>query len=155
MYAAKSVLTRTVNTIILGEESSTSLIKGVAFGTVKPGQKVQLTLYLLPMGSAGERTIDISIQSRAVSSEQTNPQLFADTNETLRTLTIPTSRPLHTSINSSYRRLSGPMPSLLDFNSFEPGSFEVEQEASITMHILNPGPYDLEIQSVKLLPKVL
>lgn len=144
-----------VNTIIVGEETSTSLIKGVAFGIVKSGQKVQQTLYLLTMGSAGQRVIDISVQSRTVSSEATaTPQLFADTNETLRTLVIPTVNPLHTTVTTAYHRRSDPLPSLLDLKLFEADVFETEQSAAVAMHFVNSGPCELEIQSMKLLRQV-
>lgn len=139
----------------MGEETSTGLIKGVEFGVAKPGETIRQTLHLLTMGAAGERVVDISIQSRAIGVGATDtPELFADTNETLRTLIIPTVPSLHTSVDVTYQRLSGPLPSLLDFKLFEPDGFATEHKAVVSLHLSNRGPCDLSIQAVKFVSKV-
>ena len=52
-----------VNSTVLENERSTSLLKGISFGALQPGANKVKTLYLSSTGLAGDRVLDISVHS--------------------------------------------------------------------------------------------
>src|ERR1700691_4065044 len=91
------------NHIAFDDQRSAVLIKGVSFGVVPPGVDVLKTLYLVNTGAAGDRILDISIQSRTMpkpspsGSTPISPDSQSypsDTSEALQTLTVPTVNPI-------------------------------------------------------------
>lgn len=95
-----------VNTIVLDNERSTGFIKGVSFGVLASGVCALKTLYLVNTGAAGNRMVDISVQSRSLTdSEETDGSLeFQDVTETLQTLIVPTVDPIEISHTVTYTR---------------------------------------------------
>lgn len=148
-------------------QNSTGLIKGVQFGILGPGVNVVKTLYLVNTGAAGDRVLDISIQSRAISksSPEASPttpispdtQAYrSDTSETLQTLTVPTIDPIKVSYGVGYRRPLTERPGLANLTTFEDEFWDDgeggEALVNATMEVV--GPWSLEILSAKLIHKV-
>jgi hypothetical protein len=148
-----------VNSIILDNESSSGLIKGVAFGVLAPGVSVLKTLYLVNTGAAGDRMLDVSIQSRstaipeALTSESSELQ---DMSETLQTLIVPTVDPIKVTYGVEYRRALGPRAGLADLRTFE-GEFWDDGdggEAMVNARMECVGPWGLEVESIQLQTQV-
>lgn len=158
----------TVNHIAFGDERSTGLIKGVSFGVVAPGVTVLKTLYLVNTGAGGDRTLDISIQSRAIpkSTSIDSPiaspassdaqEIMSDTSEVLQTLTVPTVNPIAVSYSIAYRRALKDRLGLSDLMSFSSDFWDDGEggEALVTSRMEAVGPWSIEVLSVKLVRKV-
>ncbi|KZP28516.1 hypothetical protein FIBSPDRAFT_917686 [Athelia psychrophila] len=155
-----------VNHIVFGGERSTGLIKGVSFGTIASGVTALKTLNLINTGAAGDRTLDISIQSRAISNvaapdtppsspDSTDAHEIADTSEALQTLIIPTVSPIAVSYSVAYRRALTQPHRLAHLNTFGNDYWDDSQggEALITSRLEVVGPWSLEVQSIKLMRK--
>ncbi|KDQ13969.1 hypothetical protein BOTBODRAFT_110665 [Botryobasidium botryosum FD-172 SS1] len=139
-----------VNDITIDDQTSTGMIKGVDFGTVSSGDAILKTIYLMSRGSAGERVIDISIQSRIA---DTAPDADAEhASEMLQTLVIPTSRPLDTTFDIAYHRVPDMRRPLLDLATFDADTnvFDARSRATIAGRIICAGPSDVELISVRL-----
>lgn len=156
-----------MNHIVFGGERSTGLIKGVSFGTIASGVTALKTLNLINTGAAGDRTLDISIQSRAISNvaapdtppcspDSTDAHEIADTSEALQTLIIPTVSPIAVSYSVAYRRALTQPHRLAHLNTFGNDYWDDSQggEALITSRLEVVGPWSLEVQSIKLMRKV-
>ncbi|KAG8957730.1 hypothetical protein FRC03_009851 [Tulasnella sp. 419] len=145
-----------VNRILFEDQESTSLIKGLSFGTVAPGQIVTKTMFLVSSGTPGNRILDISIQSKAICKSPSFPTSTlsphdspaSDTSETLETLMVPVKQPITSHTETAYHRLAGPLRSLLDLTLFDHGVFNPSVQAITTTKIGNDGPWDLEIGKV-------
>ena len=61
----------------MDDQRSTSLIKGVACGTLAPGVGILKKLFLTNHGGDGERVIDISVQSEARAQSSAAPPWWA------------------------------------------------------------------------------
>lgn len=154
-----------MNHIVFDDQRSTGLIKGVSFGVVSRGVNVLKTLYLVNTGAAGDRIIDISIQSRTTlkpsSSSPTSitpdSQSYpCDTNEALQTLTVPTVNPITISYNVGYRRALADRPGLANLTAFD-GEFwddGVGGEALVSARMEAVGPYALNVENLKLIRHV-
>ncbi|KAG5645413.1 hypothetical protein DXG03_006237 [Asterophora parasitica] len=142
-----------VNTIILGDDQSSSFIKGVPFGVLAPGASSAKTLYLVNTGAPGDRVIDISIQSRpagaAVDPGETELQ---DLTETLRTLVIPTVEPFKVSQTISYTRGLAKWKGLADLDTFDGNVWNHSRtsEALVRTSIECAGPSTVHVESVTL-----
>ncbi|KAJ7503038.1 Foie gras liver health family 1-domain-containing protein [Mycena galericulata] len=122
----------TENTIILDDERSPSLIKGVNFGVLKPGVSVVKTLHLISSGGAGDRMVDVSIQSTVLDGHQSdNPELL-DMTETLQTLVVPTLDAI---------KLLVLRAGIADLRTYDHDFWDDS----------DGGPWGLEVTSVKLL----
>ncbi|KAH9944784.1 Gryzun, putative trafficking through golgi-domain-containing protein [Amylocystis lapponica] len=120
-----------VNYIVFGEERSTSLIKGVALGAVAPGSNVMKTLYLDCVGTTGDRVVDISVQSRTISTssgisslspvspESPSAHAAIDRSESLHTVVVQVVDAIHVEHAVSYRRSLKPQPGLADLRTFD------------------------------------
>lgn len=130
-----------MNRIVLENEESTSLIRGVNFGVLEPGVESVKTLYLLNTGVVGDRTLDVSIRSQPAASLPASPTPqtadsagLHDVNETLQTLVVPTTQAIKITSNVTYQRSLQPHPGLADLKTYGNDFWEdtVSGEAIIT-----------------------
>jgi hypothetical protein len=149
-----------VNSIVLGEERSSGLIKGVPFGVIAPGVNVMKTLYLFNSGSPGNRMIDISVRSRSLTSlEQPSEGMSSeldDASETLQTLVVPTVEPIKVTFDVVYRRTLGQRNGLADLTTFEETFWDDGEggEAVVDTRMECTGPWALEVFYVRLVNQV-
>ena len=146
------------------------MIKGVSFGILNAGETVSKPLHLLSTGSAGERMLDISIQSRTFPftspiSRPSSPNgdttelISNDINEVLQTIEIPVIAPFTIDHKVSYRRKTGPLPGLGDLKSFDDDFWDDSQggEAFVTTTMecaTNVGAIPVVIESIRLVEEV-
>lgn len=153
---------QSVNHIVFDNQRSTGLIRGVSFGIVAPGVNALKTLYLVNTGAAGDRTLDISIQSRSIpksssSAESSDvPAYPSDTSEALQTLTVPIVNPIKLSYDVGYTRALAERPGLAHLQTFEGDFWDDGEggEALVSVRMEVVGPWSLEIQSVNLIRQV-
>ncbi|KIJ65975.1 hypothetical protein HYDPIDRAFT_110092 [Hydnomerulius pinastri MD-312] len=155
-----------VQHIIFNKEKSSGLIKGIQIGTVAPGVSVVKTLVLLSSGAAGDRTIDISVQSSSEPKDQSVPQTSDpnaasashDTSEILQTLLIPTVSAFSVTQDLEYLRALHPPAALADLSVYYEKDFwddSVGGEAIITTKVECSAPWGLEIESMELRRQVI
>ena len=140
-----------VSYIMVSEERSKALIKGVSFGVVQKGDSVTRTLYLIG-GASGEKMLDMSIQSRA-SPTHPEPDQIISTNETLRQLKIPVVPPMQYACRTIYLQDPRPLPPLVDLSKFEPDAFEPAGRALVSVDITCSGPLDIMVHSIQFVPQ--
>ncbi|KAF8911521.1 Gryzun, putative trafficking through golgi-domain-containing protein [Gymnopilus junonius] len=152
-----------VNWIVVDEERSSSLIKGIHVGVLAPGVSVTKTLHLFSTGAAGDRMVDISVQTRTVSrklegiQEEDNgkndeQQHHAhDMMEHLKMFTIPTVEPIQVTHDVSYRRSLKSWSGPADLQTFEESFWDDRKggEALINVLMSCVGPWSLNIESVE------
>lgn len=135
------------------------MIKGISFGRIEPGSHVSKTIHMSNTGGEGNRTVDISIQSRvadtsdtAETTSPTSPGDTSDTTETLRTLTVPVVAPLKLVHDVTYQRSLSATPGLLDLRTFEGDFWDNtdggEAVVASTMHCV--GPWSVEVENISL-----
>ncbi|KAJ7287102.1 Gryzun, putative trafficking through golgi-domain-containing protein [Mycena rebaudengoi] len=142
----------TENTIVLDEERSPSLIKGINFGILKPGVSAVKTLLLVSTGAAGDRMVDVSIQSTAVSDRHVeNPEL-QDMTETLQTIAVPTLEAIKVNFGVNYRRALGPHAGVADLRTYDWDFWDDSEkgEAIVTAQMECAGPWALQVESIQL-----
>ena len=137
----------------MGHESSTSLIKGIAFGRLYARESSRRRLLLLSSGNEGERVLDFSIQSRAIPSPSALPGRPQDINETLHTLVIQTVPALQLATQSTFARDPLTFPGLFELSRYEQGFFHRSCIASISAQVIGHGPWDVILTSIKLIPE--
>ena len=151
-----------VSSITFDGQKSSGMIKGVAFGTLAPGVNVTKTLLLSIEGATGDRTIDISVQSRTSSSplppmspaSPGSPSHSADTTEALRTLVIPTLEPIKVEQTVKYKRSTKPLAGLGDLDTFEDEYWDDAGEAHVATTMTCAGQSGISVESVKLVREV-
>lgn len=143
-----------VNEMTMGQERSTSLIKGVSFGRVHAGQSSRRKLLLLSSGTEGERVLDFSIQSRAIPSLSASAGGPQDINETLHTFVIQTVPALQLATETTYTRDPSTFPGLFELSRYEQDFFHRSCIASVSAQIIARGPWDVVLDSVKLVSEV-
>ncbi|KAJ7169134.1 Gryzun, putative trafficking through golgi-domain-containing protein [Mycena crocata] len=142
----------TENSIVLEDERSSSLIKGVNFGILQPGVSVVKTLYLVSSGAAGDRMVDVSIQSTALTEHQPeNPEL-QDMTETLQTLVVPTLDAIKVDFGVVYKRAVNAQTGVADLRTYDHDFWDDADggEAIVTARMECSGPWALEVASIKL-----
>ncbi|KAL6305207.1 Gryzun, putative trafficking through golgi-domain-containing protein [Sparassis latifolia] len=150
-----------LNFISLGDERSTSLIKGVSFGVLAPGVSAVKTLYLRCRGVAADRIIDISVQSRtpsmATPSEPASPDVAsttvpADRGEVLHTLIVPALDPIKVEHRIVYRRSLQAQPGLADLQTYEEDFWDDRDggEAVVTTVMTCLAPSGIVVEDVSL-----
>ncbi|TCD61939.1 hypothetical protein EIP91_007679 [Steccherinum ochraceum] len=150
-----------VSSITFDGQSSTSLIKGVTFGTLAPGVNMSKTLLLSVEGAIGDRTLDISVQSQTTSTtappppvtSPDSPPLHTDTSETLRTLVIPSVEPIKFEQTVKYRRSTKKAAGLADIATFEDDFWDDAGEAYVSTVMTCSGQSGISVESVKLVRK--
>lgn len=153
-----------VNHLVFDDQHSSGLIRGVSFGIVAPGVNALKTLYLVNTGAAGDRTLDISIQSRSIpksspSSSAVSLDVTAypsDTSEALQTLTVPTINPIKLSYDVGYTRTLAKRLGSAHLQTFEGDFWDDGEggEALVSVRMEVVGPWGLEVQSVNLIRQV-
>ncbi|KAH9915858.1 Gryzun, putative trafficking through golgi-domain-containing protein [Fomitopsis serialis] len=151
------------NYIRIGDEKSTSLIKGVPLGTIAPGVSTSVTLYLSSAGAVYDRVIDISVQSHRevppTGHEPESPQSpksptlsRIDRDETIRTLAVPAVQPISVEQHAVYRRSLKAQPGLADLMTYEDGYWDDGDmgEAIITTVMACAAPSGIVVDSIKL-----
>ncbi|OBZ70000.1 Trafficking protein particle complex subunit 11 [Grifola frondosa] len=155
-----------VNHVALDDQRSTSLIKGITCGVIGPGVGIVKTLYLINAGCAGDRTVDISVQSRSTASPSSpitpnspsSPSIarVIDRGETLRTLVVPAIEPIEVTYEVSYRRSLNPQPGLADLETYKDGYWDESNSADaiVTNTISCAAPSVIMVESISLRPQV-
>ncbi|KZT35207.1 hypothetical protein SISSUDRAFT_1064673 [Sistotremastrum suecicum HHB10207 ss-3] len=131
------------NTILIDDQSSSSLIQGVSFGILRSGEKQAKSLVLRSSGPSGPRLLDISVRSQAVPSVDTED---ADSYETLKTLTVPTSHAIGNVSRVTYHRVEGRLWS--DLSLYDPEAWHTFCEARVCTTLTCDGE-SIEILSIK------
>lgn len=146
-----------VNRIILDDEVSTSLIRGVKFGVLEPGAETVKTLCLFNTGTVGDRTLDISIRSQSTAQLPSSPRtpdsaVPHDTNETLQTLVIPTTQAIKIASSVTYQRSLRPQAGLVDLRTYGNDLWDdkVYGEATITSTFRCTSSCGLRLESIQL-----
>jgi hypothetical protein len=104
-------------------------------------------------GAAGNRMVDISVQSRPTSSEETDDSLeFQDVTETLQTLIVPAVDSIEIDQTVTYSHSPSEWPGLADLRTFDADFWDDRfgGEALITSKIACVGPSGVEIESIRL-----
>ena len=123
------------------------------------------TLYLVNTGAAGDRILDISIQSRTMPKSSSSGPISvsrdsesqpSDTSEALQTLTVPTVNPITISYDVGYRRALAERLGPSDLASYDNTFWDGGEggEALVNARMETMGPYSLEVESVKLIRHV-
>nr|GAT57844.1 glutathione transferase omega-1 [Mycena chlorophos] len=140
------------NWIQLDEERSSSLVKGINLGALKPGVSVVKTLHLISTGGAGDRVLDISIQSAAVVDEPPeNPEL-QDLTELLQTVVVPTNEAIKAEFGVVYKRARGPGTGVADLRTYGHDYWDDADggEATVTTRMSCSGPWGVEVVNMVL-----
>ena len=148
-----------VNSIVLGDERSMGLIRGVAFGVIQPGVNVAKTLYLLSTGAPGDRMMDISIRSTRTEIECGDTLVDvanADVSEVLRTLVVPTVEGVKMTYDVAYRRTLCTRVGLADLRSFDSEYWDDGEggEAVVDARVQCMGPWKIAVESMSLIKEV-
>ncbi|KAF9809102.1 hypothetical protein IEO21_07571 [Rhodonia placenta] len=150
------------NFIRIGDDRSTSLVKGASLGVIAPGASTSITLHLASAGAAYDRVIDISVQSRVVAVDEvvsgltppgspTAPSL-ADRDEALRTLVIPAVEPIRVEQQVLYNRSLRKQPGLADLATYSHEFWDDGDvgEAIATTSISCTAPSGIVVEAVKV-----
>lgn len=156
----------TENFIRIGDDRSTSLVKGASLGVIAPGASTSITLHLASAGAAYDRVIDISVQSRVVAVDEvvsgltppgspTAPSL-ADRDEALRTLVIPAVEPIRVEQQVLYNRSLRKQPGLADLATYSHEFWDDGDvgEAIATTSISCTAPSGIVVEAVKVVREV-
>ncbi|TFK44945.1 Gryzun, putative trafficking through golgi-domain-containing protein [Crucibulum laeve] len=145
-----------INSIRIGEERSSGLIKDVDFGVLASGATVVKTLHLINTGAPGDRLIDISVRSRSVSVsenvDEDEDEDILDIMESLQALVVPTVEAIKAIYEVAYRHNLKQWVGLADLQTFEPGYWDEGRgaEALVSVKIQCTGPRRLYIESMVL-----
>ncbi|OCH86086.1 hypothetical protein OBBRIDRAFT_890731 [Obba rivulosa] len=151
-----------VNYISVDDQRSSSLIKGVSLGVIPPGASLLKTIYLCSSGVAGDRTIDISVQSRSTAtpepSSPASPSLSADISlvdkgETLQTLVVSAVEAFKLEHDVTYRRSLRPQPGPSDLRTFDADYWDDRDggEAIVASTFVCSGPSSVAVEAIKLI----
>ena len=134
---------------MIEDERSSGLIKGIEFGTIHPGETSIKVLYLSMSGAAGPRIIDISIQSRVDTEEITQ-----NDSEILKTVTVQGLLPFSWETDVTYfHPVDNPAP-WLDLSQIDAERHRIEAEALMAIKLKLESPWELFVQSIRLIEKV-
>ncbi|KAF8963658.1 Gryzun, putative trafficking through golgi-domain-containing protein [Flammula alnicola] len=153
-----------VNWIVVEDQRSSSLIKGIHLGIVGPGISVTKTMHLFNTGAGGDRMVDVSIQTSTIvdddddskeeeeEEEEIHQASTRDTMEHLKMLVIPTVNPIQVTQSVAYRRALDPWSGLADLQTFDESFWDHRRggEALVTVSMACVGPSSLRIESVDL-----
>jgi len=106
-------------------------------------------LYLSMSGAAGPRVLDISLQSRVDTGGITE-----DDGEILKTFTVQGLLPLSWETDVTYfHPVDNPVP-WLDLSQIDAEQHKIEARALMALKLKLESPWDLSIQSIRLIEKV-
>lgn len=143
------------NKITIGDEQFSSLIKGVLCGIIKPGAATVKILHLLSRGAAGDRILDISVQTRIPGSSSpdqvSQDDRESDVTENLQTVSVPTVDAFHLTQGVTYQHSKKEWSGLGDFKGYEEDyeDFERGMEATVITDIRVVGPWSIYIERVE------
>jgi len=162
-----------VNWIVVDDQKSSSLIKGINLGILAPGVSTVKTLHLFNTGAGGDRAVDVSVQTRTIApkpehededddeegddeEEEEETATADDTMEHLKLLVVPTVNPIQASHDVTYRRGLDPWAGLADLATFEESTWDNSRggDALISVTMACVGPWSLMIESMELEKKV-
>ncbi|KAF7321602.1 hypothetical protein MKEN_00681300 [Mycena kentingensis (nom. inval.)] len=140
------------NTIRLDDEQSSSLIKGISLGALKPGVSVIKTLYLFSTGGTGDRMVDVSIQSTAVVDKPPEDPELQDMTEMLETVVVPTTEAIEVDFEVSYMRARGRGVGLADLKTYDHQFWDDVEggEAAVSARMRCAGPWGVEVVNMSL-----
>lgn len=162
-HGFKGLTIPTASSITFGGQQSSSMIKAVTFGVLAKGVNVTKTLMLSIEGATGDRTLDISVQSRTtnipmptspVSPKSPSLVSLSDITETLRTLLIPTLEPIKFEQTVKYKRSTKPLAGIADLDTFEDDFWDDGGEAHVSTTMTCAGQSGISVESVKLVREV-
>lgn len=139
--------------MVVDGEKSSSLIKGIQLGVVGPGVSTIKTVHLFNTGAGGDRVVDVSIQTKTVSSEsQDNVAGEDDAMEHLKLLIIPTVNPIEVTHGILYRRTLDSWAGLANLATFEDSYWDNRRgsEATVTLTMRCVGRWGLLIENIEL-----
>ncbi|KAF8891851.1 Gryzun, putative trafficking through golgi-domain-containing protein [Infundibulicybe gibba] len=141
-----------INSIVLDDQRSSGLIKGISCGVLAPGVSIVKTLYLISTGAGGDRTVDISVQSRSPTLSPDSQESSDDMTETLQTLVVPVIDPITVTQDVVYRQSLRECPGLADLATYEEEFWDDWKggEALITTRLVCAGKWGLEVVGVQL-----
>ncbi|KAI6029321.1 Gryzun, putative trafficking through golgi-domain-containing protein [Pisolithus microcarpus] len=151
-----------VQYIVHNGHRSSGLIKGAECGIIAPGASVRKTFILVASGAAGNRTIDVSVQSNASStlptvhrptglsmSSSTSSLAANDTNEFLRTLVIPATAPFSVTHDVEYQVSLCPARPLSELSTLGGDTWD-GGEVIIMTKLECMAPCGLEVEGLEL-----
>lgn len=159
--------------MVVDDERSASLVKGIHLGVLTPGTSAVKTLRLFNSGAGGDRVVDVSVQTRTkisqkredddeVDGDHDGPEREADdeshTNsgndmmEHLKLLVVPTVKAIQVTNDVVYRRALDPWSGLADLKTFDESFWDTRQggEALVSIVMTCAGPWSLNIESIEL-----
>ena len=159
-----------MNWIVVEDNRSSSLIKGIQLGVLAPGVTIVKTLHLFNTGASGDRMIDISIQSRTViagkhesdhagdlEDDEDDEDFDGETSshdsmEHLHMIVIPTTNPFKLSHSVVYRHALDSWPGLANLETFDQTFWDYRRggQALVTATLSCVGPSSLNIESLRL-----
>jgi hypothetical protein len=147
---------RSDNKITIDAEESSSLIKGIVCGVVKPGVAVVKTLHLLSHSAAGDRILDISVQTKVPDSptpvDQENKETREnDVTEKLQTIVVPTVDAFHFTQEVVYQHNLKKWRELTDLLSYDESFVDDERssEALVVVDVRLAGPWPVFVDHVE------
>lgn len=147
-----------VNHITLDDVRSNSLIKGVSYGILNPGQTSQKVLLLHSTGAAGDRSLDISVQCdlpdetglTKMTSSPVSP--VTTVSESLHSLTIQTASPFLCDFSTSFRLFSdGRVLEISDLRRYDASYVEPYAQLILRTTISASGPRPIRVEKISLL----
>ncbi|KAF9529733.1 glutathione transferase omega-1 [Crepidotus variabilis] len=162
-----------VNWIVVDDERSPSLIKGIDLGVLNPGVSVVKTLHLFNTGGGGDRVVDVSIQTTTIAPEDDTDDEDSedegeaddeqevddeerasalDTMEHLKLLVVPTVSPIKATSSIAYRRSTESWAGLADLSTFDDTFWDSRRggEALVTFTLTCVGPWSLVIENMEM-----
>jgi hypothetical protein len=137
---SESALTELGSTVTFDEQSSSTLLKDVDMGTIRPGSSVEKSFFLhSPLPAT--KVIDVSLQSAVEGETLPGEDDRADmprAEEIDKTIVIPVLAPFEVVSNVSYR------------NSLKAADKGMISEAVVSSLIATPGPRAIWVESVQL-----
>jgi trafficking protein particle complex subunit 11 len=156
-----------VNHVRVDEEQSTTMLRGIHLGLLQPGVDAAKTIYLTNTGAAGDRVLDISIQSRCPSSEtpvaaeppepESPVVALKDVSEALKTIIVPTVEAITSDFSVMYQYSSRATLGFSDLRTYDHDYWDdsVGGEALVTNKMGFKGPWGIKVESISLVKKVI
>jgi hypothetical protein len=134
--------------LINNGEHSANLIKQASPEVLQPGQEFRKDLFVVCVGVPGDRLLDISVNSSAAIEAADD----SDTQETLKTLTVPSCEPLRTSAHAVYRQLMNEASSWFSQDVLQ-DEIVRDQAADVRIVLQHGGP-SIEIMGLQIKSEV-
>ncbi len=144
-----------VNKIIFEDEESPSLIKGVHCGIAKSGTSISKTVHLLSGGAAGDRMLDISVQTRIPEDSPFRDEeghRINDVTEKLQTVVVPTLEAFHVNQEVTYQHNLKEWRGVADLDSYEEDFVDEgrSMEVMVVTDVSVAGPWSIYVEHIEL-----